>query len=340
MSDHRASILVIDDTPENIDLLVEILKEEYRVRAAINGAQGLKIARLTNAPDLILLDIMMPGIDGFEVCRQLKEDPTTSHIPIIFVTAKITTADEIKGFELGAVDYITKPISPPVVLARVKTHLALYDQNRELDRKVRQQTKAIHETRLKIIQRLGRAAEFKDDDTGMHVIRMSHYARVLGIAAGMSETAADMLLDAAPMHDIGKIGIPDSILQKPGALDEQEWNTMQTHAQMGQDIIGDDDSELLRMAAAVAISHHEHWDGSGYPNNLSGEKIPMVGRIVAIADVFDALTSVRPYKESWSVEEAVTHLQAQAGKQFDPRLVSLFVENLDEILKIKAQLSD
>jgi len=340
MSDHRASILVIDDTPENIDLLVEILKEEYRVRAAINGAQGLKIARLTNAPDLILLDIMMPGIDGFEVCRQLKEDPTTSHIPIIFVTAKITTADEIKGFELGAVDYITKPISPPVVLARVKTHLALYDQNRELDRKVRQQTKAIHETRLKIIQRLGRAAEFKDDDTGMHVIRMSHYSRVLGIAAGMSETAADMLLDAAPMHDIGKIGIPDSILQKPGALDEQEWNTMQTHAQMGQDIIGDDDSELLRMAAAVAISHHEHWDGSGYPNNLSGEKIPMVGRIVAIADVFDALTSVRPYKESWSVEDAVTHLQAQAGKQFDPRLVSLFVENLDEILKIKAQLSD
>jgi len=340
MSDHRASILVIDDTPENIDLLVEILKEEYRVRAAINGAQGLKIARLTNAPDLILLDIMMPGIDGFEVCRQLKEDPTTSHIPIIFVTAKITTADEIKGFELGAVDYITKPISPPVVLARVKTHLALYDQNRELDRKVRQQTKAIHETRLKIIQRLGRAAEFKDDDTGMHVIRMSHYSRVLGIAAGMSETAADMLLDAAPMHDIGKIGIPDSILQKPGTLDEQEWNTMQTHAQMGQDIIGDDDSELLRMAAAVAISHHEHWDGSGYPNNLSGEKIPMVGRIVAIADVFDALTSVRPYKESWSVEDAVTHLQAQAGKQFDPRLVSLFVENLDEILKIKAQLSD
>ncbi len=340
MSDHRASILVIDDAPENIDLLVEILKEEYRVRAAINGAQGLKIARLTNAPDLILLDIMMPGIDGFEVCRQLKEDPTTSHIPIIFVTAKITTADEIKGFELGAVDYITKPISPPVVLARVKTHLALYDQNRELDRKVRQQTKAIHETRLKIIQRLGRAAEFKDDDTGMHVIRMSHYSRVLGIAAGMSETAADMLLDAAPMHDIGKIGIPDSILQKPGTLDEQEWNTMQTHAQMGQDIIGDDDSELLRMAAAVAISHHEHWDGSGYPNNLSGEKIPMVGRIVAIADVFDALTSVRPYKESWSVEDAVTHLQAQAGKQFDPRLVSLFVENLDEILKIKAQLSD
>jgi len=340
MSDHKASVLVVDDTSENIDLLVEILKGEYTVRAAINGEQGLKIARLAKAPDLILLDIMMPGIDGFEVCRRLKADPTTSHIPIIFVTAKITTSDEIMGFSLGAVDYITKPISPPVVLARVRTHLALYDQNRELDRKVRQQTQDIHDTRLKIIHRLGRAAEFKDDNTGLHVIRMSHYARVLGIAAGMSETMADMLLDAAPMHDIGKIGIPDAILQKPGRLDEQEWAIMQTHAQIGEEIIGKDDSELLTMARIVAISHHERWDGSGYPNALAGEDIPMVGRIVAIADVFDALTSVRPYKDSWSVDDTVAYLQQQAGKQFEPKLVSLFIENLDEIVTIKERLSD
>jgi len=340
MSDHKASVLVVDDTSENIDLLVEILKGEYTVRAAINGEQGLKIARLAKAPDLILLDIMMPGIDGFEVCRRLKQDPTTSHIPIIFVTAKITTSDEIMGFSLGAVDYITKPISPPVVLARVRTHLALYDQNRELDRKVRQQTQDIHDTRLKIIHRLGRAAEFKDDNTGLHVIRMSHYARVLGIAAGMSETMADMLLDAAPMHDIGKIGIPDAILQKPGRLDEQEWAIMQTHAQIGEEIIGKDDSELLTMARIVAISHHERWDGSGYPNALAGEDIPMVGRIVAIADVFDALTSVRPYKDSWSVDDTVAYLQQQAGKQFEPKLVSLFIENLDEIVTIKERLSD
>ncbi len=340
MSDHKASVLVVDDTSENIDLLVEILKGEYTVRAAINGEQGLKIARLAKAPDLILLDIMMPGIDGFEVCRRLKADPTTSHIPIIFVTAKITTSDEIMGFSLGAVDYITKPISPPVVLARVRTHLALYDQNRELDRKVRQQTQDIHDTRLKIIHRLGRAAEFKDDNTGLHVIRMSHYAQVLGIAAGMSETMADMLLDAAPMHDIGKIGIPDAILQKPGRLDEQEWAIMQTHAQMGEEIIGKDDSELLTMARIVAISHHERWDGSGYPNALAAEDIPMVGRIVAIADVFDALTSVRPYKDSWSVDDTVAYLQQQAGKQFEPKLVSLFIENLDEIVTIKERLSD
>jgi putative two-component system response regulator len=340
MDNEKFNILVVDDTPENIDLLLEILKDDYKVRAAINGEQALKIARLKAAPDLILLDVMMPGIDGFEVCRQLKSDPTTSHIPIIFVTAKITTSDEIEGFSLGAVDYITKPISPPVVLARVKTQLALYDQNRELDRKVREQTKHIHETRLKIIQRLGRAAEFKDDNTGLHVIRMSHYARVLGIAAGMSEAMADMMLDAAPMHDIGKIGIPDSILQKAGPLDDSEWVVMQGHTKMGVDIIGEDDSELLQMAKVVAISHHEHWDGGGYPNRLAGEDIPMVGRIVAIADVFDALTSVRPYKESWAVEDALAYLQEKSGTQFDPKLVPLFVENIDKVLAIKEQYFD
>ena len=340
MSDDKASILVIDDTPENIDLLVEILKDDYRVRAAINGEQGLKIARLANAPDLILLDVMMPGIDGFEVCRQLKDDPTTSHIPVIFITAKITTGDEIRGFSLGAVDYITKPISPPVVLARVKTHLALYDQNRELDRKVREQTKDIHDTRLKIIQRLGRAAEYKDDNTGMHVIRMSHYARVLGKAAGMNDTMADILLDAAPMHDIGKIGIPDSILQKADPLDEEEWRIMQTHTQMGCDIIGEDDSELLKMASTVAISHHENWDGSGYPNKLAGENIPVVGRIVTIADVFDALTSVRPYKNAWPVDKAVAYLEQHAGTRFDAKLIALFIENLDQVLAIKEHYFD
>ncbi len=340
MNNEKSNILVVDDTPENIDLLLEILKDDYKVRAAINGEQALKIARLNVAPDLILLDVMMPGIDGFEVCRQLKSDPTTSHIPIIFVTAKITTSDEIEGFSLGAVDYITKPISPPVVLARVRTHLALYDQNRELYRKVREQTRDINDTRLKIIQRLGRAAEFKDDNTGLHVIRMSHYARVLGIAAGMSETMADMMLDAAPMHDIGKIGIPDSILQKPGPLDDSEWAVMQGHTQMGEEIIGEDDSELLQMAKIVAISHHEHWDGSGYPNGLAGEDIPMAGRIVAIADVFDALTSVRPYKKSWAVEDALAYLQEKSGKQFDPKLVPLFVENIDKVLAIKEQYFD
>ena len=340
MNSERATILVVDDTPENIDLLVEILKDDYKVKAARNGEQGLKIARLTPAPELILLDIMMPGIDGFEVCRQLKQDPTACDIPVIFVTAKITTEDEIHGLELGAVDYITKPISPPVVLARVKTHIALHDQNRELGRQVREQTRTINDTRLKIIQRLGRAAEYKDDNTGMHVIRMSHYARVLGRAAGMNDSMADMLLDAAPMHDIGKIGIPDRILQKTEKLDEAEWQVMQTHTDMGTQIIGDDKSELLKMARQVAATHHECWDGSGYPLGLSGEKIPIVGRIVAIADVFDALTSRRPYKDAWTVEKTVSYLQEQSGRQFDPRLVPLFIENLEEVLLLMEQFTD
>lgn len=340
MNDDQATVLVVDDTPENIDLLVAILKDDYKVKAARNGEQGLKIARLPNSPDLILLDIMMPGIDGFEVCKRLKEDPTTCDIPVIFVTAKISTEDEIHGFKLGAVDYITKPISPPVVQARVKTHIALHDQNRELGRQVREQTREINDTRLKIIQRLGRAAEYKDDNTGMHVIRMSHYSRVLGEAAGMSEAMADMLLDASPMHDIGKIGIPDRILQKTEALTDEEWKIMHTHTQMGTKIIGDDDSELLKMARQVAASHHECWDGSGYPMGLSGEEIPLVGRIVAIADVFDALTSKRPYKEAWTVEDSIAHLQNQAGKQFDPKLVPLFIDNLEKILQLMDQFTD
>lgn len=340
MSEDRFSILVVDDTPENIDVLVAVLNTNYRVKAALGGEQALKIARGKNSPDLILLDIMMPGIDGFEVCKRLKENPCTSHIPVIFVTAKMTTADQIKGFELGAVDYITKPISPPVVLARVQTHLALYDQNRELERQVREQTKTIRDTQLKIIQRLGRAAEFKDDATGLHVIRMSHYARILGRAAGMSEAMAALLMDAAPMHDIGKIGVSDNILQKEGPLNEHEWALMQTHAQIGAEIIGEDESELLKIARTVAISHHEHWNGDGYPCGLAGEDIPLVGRIVAIADVFDALTSARPYKNAWPVQEALDHLQQKSGSQFDPELVALFIDNIEQVQECKSRFSD
>ena len=330
----KPTVLVVDDMPENIDVLVGTLKQRYNVKAAINGEMALKVVRNT-PPDIILLDIMMPGIDGYEVCRRLKTDHTTRHIPIIFITAKIGVEDELMGLELGAVDYIAKPISPPVVQARVQTHLALYDQNRELDRKVSIQTKQLHETRLQIIQRLGRAAEYKDNETGLHVIRMSHYARILGLAIGMSESEADILMNAAPMHDIGKIGIPDSILKKTGKLSPDEFKIMETHCEIGAEIIGDDDSELLQMAKVIALTHHEKWNGQGYPNKLQGEEIPRIGRIVAIADVFDALTSKRPYKEAWPIKDAIDWLQQSAGEHFDPLLVSLFVEALPEILKVK-----
>lgn len=329
----KPSVLVVDDTPENIDILVLILQADYTVKVAKSGEVALKIVR-EDQPDLILLDIMMPEMDGYEVCRRLKEDHTTSHIPVIFITGLGGAADELKGLELGAVDYVTKPISPPIVKARVRTHLALYDQNRELDRKVTLKTHTIQETKQQIIQRLGRAAEYKDDETGTHVVRIGHYASLLARLVGSSEETCTIIMQAATMHDIGKIGIPDSILRKPGKLTVEEYEIMKTHCDIGANIIGDDSSELLKTARIIALTHHEKWDGSGYPNSLMGEDIPRVGRIVALADVFDALTSERPYKEAWSIEKTLEFLHQQSGKHFEPELVRLFTSNMDEVLEV------
>jgi putative two-component system response regulator len=333
----QQTVLVVDDTPENIDVLRGVLRSEYKVKVATNGERALKIARSDPAPDIILLDIMMPGMSGYEVCEELKKDFKTKKIPIIFVTAMNEVEDEAHGFELGAVDYITKPISPPIVQARVRTQLAIYDQNRELDRQVKERTKELNSTRLEIIRRLGRAAEFKDNETGLHVIRMSHYSRLIALGAGMSEDFAELILNAAPMHDVGKIGIPDAILRKPGPLDDDEWEIMRSHTTMGAEIIGNQHNELLEMAATVAVTHHEKWNGQGYPYGLTGEDIPLSGRIVAIADVFDALTSERPYKKAWPVEKAVGVIEEEAGKHFDPDLVPAFKKMLPEILEIREE---
>jgi len=332
--------LIVDDTPENIDLLTEVLDPHYQTKIALNGEKALRIAAGDAKPDLILLDIMMPGISGYDVCQRLKRNADTRAIPIIFVTAMSELEDEKKGLEMGAVDYIIKPISPAIVLARVRTHLALYDQTRELERLVDLRTAELETTRLQIIRRLGRAAEFKDNETGNHVIRMSHYARLTAHAAGLSSAQVEVLFHAAPMHDVGKIGIPDNILLKPGKLDEAEWEVMRQHPAMGAKIIGQHSDELLQAASLVALTHHEKWDGSGYPQGLSGEEIPIFGRIVAIADVFDALTSVRPYKKAWTVEAALQMIDEGSGKHFDPGLIQPFKSVLPEILKIKAQYAE
>ncbi len=336
----KATILIVDDAPENIDVLTSVLRDDYKVKAALNGETAIQIANGKKKPDLILLDVLMPGIDGYEVCKQLKANVETANIPVIFVTAKSEIKDEEYGFSLGAVDYITKPISPPLVSARVKTQLAIYDQARHLEKLVQKRTAELNETRVEIIRRLGRAAEFKDNETGMHVIRMSWFSRFLAEQIGKSEQWCDLLYNAAPMHDIGKIGIPDRVLLKPGKLDAEEWAIMQKHVEYGAEIIGDHRSPLLKLAKEVAIFHHEKWNGKGYPKGVSGKDIPISARIVAIADVFDALTSERPYKKAWSEERAVTLLKEESGEHFEPHLVSEFIKCLPRIREIQSQYQD
>lgn len=336
----RPVVLLVDDTPFNIDVLRGVLAGAYTLKVATNGEKALALAQMQPQPDLILLDVMMPGMDGYEVCQRLKANPQTRSIPVIFVTSMNEVEDEQHGFEVGGVDYITKPVSPPLVQARVATHLRLYAHERHLSELVSARTRELESTRLEIIRRLGRAAEFKDDETGQHIIRMSHYTRILAEASGMSAEDVEVLFNAAPMHDVGKIGIPEAILMKPSMLTDEEWKVMRKHPSIGAGIIGKHDHPLLETARIVALTHHEKWDGSGYPRGLKGEKIPLGGRIVAIADVFDALTSERPYKPAWSEAEAVAFLRRESGRHFEPRLVELFIQHLPEIRHIRELYAD
>jgi putative two-component system response regulator len=335
----KPKILLVDDEPMNLHLLKRVLADDYTPLFAKNGPEALDRA-VRNGPDLILLDVMMPGMDGYAVCEQLKADARTAKIPVIFVSAMNEVQDETRGFEAGAVDYISKPVSPPLVRARIKTHLALRDQNRHLEEKVRERTAELRQTRLDIIHRLGRAAEFRDNETGFHVIRMSHCCRLLAEKAGLDDEARHVILQASPMHDVGKIGIPDRILLKPGPLEPDEWELMKRHPEFGAQIIGSHDSSLLRMAATIAMTHHEKWDGSGYPQGLAKERIPIHGRIVAVADVFDALTSERPYKKAWPVEDAFDFVRDQAGRHFDPNLAELFLSAREEVAAIRKRWSE
>ncbi|MBF0381369.1 MAG: two-component system response regulator [Magnetococcales bacterium] len=343
----QKTVLVVDDTPENLHVLKELLSPFYRIQIAVNGRLAIKIALSPVKPDLILLDIMMPDMDGYEVCRHLKKDERTRDIPILFVTAKSGVDDETKGFELGAADYLIKPISPPVVLARVNTHLSMSDQKKLLADQVATRTAQLNvrnseleQTRIEVINQLGRAAEYRDNETGMHVLRMSRFVRLLALKSGLSEPEADELMHAAPMHDVGKIGIPDNILLKPGKLTAAEFDIIKTHPEMGFNIIGPQDSKLLCLGGEIAYTHHEKWNGKGYPRQLKGEGIPLSGRLCAIADVYDALTSVRPYKKGWAVDDALGLIAREAGEHFDPRLAELFVGLKSEILEIMAKYHD
>lgn len=340
----NAEILIVDDQPANVALIEKMLQiDEYcNVMSTTNSTEVEEIYRQSNI-DLVLLDLNMPVMDGYQVLETIREiDP--DYPPIIVLTAQNDRESRIKALELGARDFLAKPFDRVELMTRIRNMLevrimtsAMKNQNALLDRMVKERTQELNDTRLEVIRRLGRAAEYRDDMTGNHIVRMSGYSQLLAMAAGMSETDAEVLLNASPMHDIGKIGIPDSILLKPGALDAEEWEIMKTHVDIGVEILSGSESSLMIMAAEIAQNHHEKWDGTGYPCGLSGKDIPLTGRVVAIADVFDALTTERPYKNAWPIDDAVEFLKEQKGKHFDPVLVDKFINILPAILNIREQ---
>lgn len=335
----RPVVLVVDDAAESIDVARGVLATEFQVKAAISGAKALDIVE-QNLPDLVLLDVMMPDMSGYDVCRRLKQNPRTAPIPVVFATTLSDAESEATGLALGAVDYVTKPYVPALLRSRIKTHIALFRQQVVLEHLVAERTRELLETRLEIIRRLGRAAEYRDNETGMHVLRMSHISRVIATRSGIAPADAELILQASPMHDIGKLGIPDRILLKPSRLNREEWAEMQRHTTIGAAIIGEHPSELMVMARKVALYHHERWDGSGYPEGLSGTNIPLEARVVALADVFDALLSVRPYKRAWTVKETVRYFEEQRGRHFESRLVDALLGGLDDCLAIRSRFAD
>lgn len=343
------TILVVDDEPSNVLLLNRMLTANgySEVLSTTNSLEVLGICT-SKKIDLMLLDINMPDLDGFGVLEQMKTLETATRPVILVLSAQNMQEARQKALDNGARDYVAKPFNVSELLSRVRNLLEMKllqdrmrNQNQDLEAKVIARTadliaahKHLQETRLQVIQRLGRAAEYRDNETGYHIIRMSKISELLGRSVGLSEDEAYLLLIAAPMHDIGKIGIPDQILLKPGKLNADEWEIMKTHAQIGADMLSGDDSDLLVTAHQIALNHHEKWDGSGYPRGLSGEAIPLMGRIAAVADVFDALTSERPYKKAWPIDDAIRFIKEQSGQHFDPELVNHFLNNLEEIIRI------
>ena len=355
------TILVVDDTPFNLTLMSAVLKKTYRVEIAASGEEALQMLTTGPLPDLILLDIMMPRLDGYEVCRRLKVNPRTAGIPVIFLTANVSSDDEEKGFELGAVDYITKPIRPRVVLARIKTHLQLKasadfleDKAAFLENEVAKRAREIEAIQDVTIHAMASLAETRDNETGNHIRRTQLYVRALAenlrrhprFAAFLSEHTINLLFKSAPLHDIGKVGIPDHILLKPGRFTPEEFEVMKAHTTLGRDAIATAerrlglDVEFLAYAKEIAYSHQEKWDGSGYPEGLAGDAIPISARIMAVADVYDALISRRPYKNPFSHDQSVQMILDGRGQHFDPDIVDAFMALQDEFFAISQRYLD
>jgi putative two-component system response regulator len=355
------TVLAVDDTPGNLSLITGLLKSHYRVKVANSGAKALRVMHSDEPPDLVLLDVVMPDMNGIEVCRLLKEDHRTRHIPVIFLTSMSKSEDERIGLEAGAVDYITKPISPAILLARVKTHLQLKagadflkDKNSYLESEVYRRTREVQAIQDVTILTMASLAETRDNETGNHIRRTQHYVKALALqlrehprfVAFCTDRGVDLLFKSAPLHDIGKVGIPDRILLKPGKLTPDEFEIMKTHTTLGRDAIEQAERQLgtpvefLRFAKEIAYAHQEKWDGSGYPEGLVGDGIPISARLMALADVYDALISRRVYKPPFPHEKAVEIILEGSGKHFDPDIVDAFMEIRDEFRAIARRYAD
>lgn len=357
----RPTVLVVDDSPDNLSLMSELLRGRYRVKLANSGEKALGVAGKPPVPDLILLDIMMPGLSGYDVLREFKSREATRQIPVIFLTAMSSPEDEQRGLEMGVVDYITKPVSPPVVLARVATHLTLKasadylrDKNAFLEQEVARRTREVAAIQDVTILAMASLAETRDSDTGNHIRRTQHYVRLLAehlkphprFGYYLTDQVVDLLFKSAPLHDIGKVGVPDHILLKPGRFTPEEFAIMQTHTTLGRDAIQAAEDQLgmpvgfLDTAKEIAYLHQEKWDGSGYPTGAAGEEIPISARLMAVADVYDALISRRVYKDGMPHEQAVGIMREGRGTHFDPDVLDAFLALQDEFRAIAGRFAD
>ena len=359
----RPLVLIVDDNAENLTVLGELLQPQYQVRAANSGERALQLMQLEPRPDLVLLDVMMPGLDGFAVLQQWRGSSRTANVPVIFVTALGATDDEERGLVHGAVDYITKPVRPAVLLARVAAHIELrrarellQDHNDQLEAEVARRMEENERIRDVSMHALARLAETRDNETGFHLLRTREYMRLLAdelrrrgaFAEELDAASAELMVRSAPLHDIGKVGIPDRILHKQGKLDNEEWTIMKTHARLGADAIVQAELDAgagaamhyLRYAKQIALSHHERWDGNGYPQGLAGEAIPLAARLMALADVFDALTCKRVYKAAWTLEAARDLVIRERGAHFDPQVADAFLACYDDFCSVARKFRD